>query len=325
MAEQVAWIGLGNMGRGMVKNLVAKYPLQTPLIIYNRTQSRASDVASTLTKPVTIAPTITEAVGSSTIIFICLSDDNAVTETLQTAVSTCNISGKLFIDCSTVHPDTTRRAANLVESHGGLFVACPVFGTPPVADAGQLICVLAGKRELVERVKPFCAGVMGRTNLDLSTSPTGGPTGNDDNDGGKEEPVVDPGRASLLKVLGNSLGLNMVDAVAEAMTVAEKSGLGVDALHSFLELMYPGPYVAYSNRMRSGEYHRREEPLFAVDLARKDARHAMDVASAVGVRMKGLELADGYLQGVKKHKGEKGDLAAIYGVVREEGGLKFEN
>ncbi|EGE85199.1 hypothetical protein RJZ56_004419 [Blastomyces dermatitidis] len=145
--------------------------------------------------------------------------------------------------------------------------------------------------ELVERVKPFCAGVMGRANLDLSTSPTGGPAGNDDND--EEEPAVDPRRASLLKVLGNSLGLNMVDAVAEAMTIAEKSGLGVDSLHNFLELMYPGSYVAYSNRMRLGEYHRREEPLFAIDLARRDARHAMDVASAVGVGMKGLELADG--------------------------------
>ncbi|PGH00896.1 hypothetical protein GX51_05560 [Blastomyces parvus] len=306
MAEQVAWIGLGNMGRGMVKNLVAKYPLQTPLIVYNRTHSRAKDVACTLAKPVNIAPTITEAVGSATIIFICLSDDNAVTETFQTAISTCTIAGKLFIDCSTVHPDTSRRIANLVESHGGLFVACPVFGTPPAADAGQLIFVLAGKRELVERVKPFCAGVMGRVSLDLSTSPAGGPTGNDDDD--EKEPLMDPGRASLLKVLGSALSLNMVNAVAEAMTVAEKSGLGVDSLHSFLELMYPGAYVRNSNRVRSGGGQTREEPPFAVDLARKDARYAMDVASAVGVRMKGLELADEYLQGVEKHiKGEKGE------------------
>ncbi|KKZ67562.1 hypothetical protein EMCG_06796 [[Emmonsia] crescens] len=318
MAEQVAWIGLGNMGRGMIRNLVAKFPLQTPLIIHNRTQSRATDLASKLPKPVTIALTVTDAVAPSSIIFICLGDDSTVTETLNTAISNCNIAGKLFVDCSTVHPDTTRREAKLIESHGGLFVACPVFGTPPVADAGQLICVLAGKKELVERVKPFCAGVMGRVNLDMSTSPTGA-TGDD------EAALVDPGRASLLKVLGNSLGLNMVDAVAEAMVVAEKSGLGVDSLHSLLELMFQGPYVTYSNRMRSGEYHKREEPLFAVDLARKDAKHAMDVASAVGIRMRGVELADEHLQGVKNHEGEKGDLAAIYGVVREEGGLKFEN
>ncbi|EGC41513.1 6-phosphogluconate dehydrogenase [Histoplasma capsulatum var. duboisii H88] len=317
MAEQVAWIGLGNMGRGMIKNLVAKYPFQTPLIIYNRTQSRATELAPTLSKPVTVVPTITEAVAPSSIIFICLSDDNAVTETLQTAISTCDIAGKLFVDCSTVHPDTSRSEAKLVELHGGSFVACPVFGTAPVADAGQLVCVLAGKKDLVERVKPFCAGVMGRINLDVSTPPTGA--------AGNEDVVVDPGRASLLKIMGNSLGLNLVDAVAEAMTVAEKSGLGVDTLHNFLELMYPGMYVGYSNRMRSGDYYQRDEPLFAADLARKDAKHAMDVARSVGVRMRGLELADEYLQGVKKRQGEKGDLAAIYGVVREEGGLKFEN
>ncbi|EDN10669.1 predicted protein [Histoplasma mississippiense (nom. inval.)] len=235
MAEQVAWIGLGNMGRGMIKNLVAKYPFQTPLIIYNRTQSRATELAPTLSKPVTVVPTIAEAVAPSSIIFICLSDDNAVTEALQTAISTCDIAGKLFVDCSTVHPDTSRSEAKLVELHGGSFVTCPVFGTAPVADAGQLVCVLAGKRDLVERVKPFCAGVMGRINLDVSTPPTGA--------AGNEDVVVDPGRASLLKIMGNSLGLNLVDAVAEAMTVAEKSGLGVDTLHNFLELMYPGIFT----------------------------------------------------------------------------------
>ncbi|OJD21696.1 hypothetical protein ACJ73_06960 [Blastomyces percursus] len=242
MAEQYTTNQTHFKSRGLSGTSSPNTPLQTPLIIYNRTQSRASDVASTLAKPVTIAPSITEAVGPSKIIFICLSDNNAVTETLQTAISNCSITGKIFVDCSTVHPDTARRVASLVESHGGLFVACPVFGNPRVADAGQLVFVLAGKRELVERGTPFCAGVMGRANLDLSTLPTGGSTGNDNDD--EKEPAVDPGRASLLKILGNSLGLNMVDAVAEATTVAEKSGLGVDSLHSFLQLMYPGPYVA---------------------------------------------------------------------------------
>ncbi|PGH10979.1 hypothetical protein AJ79_05130 [Helicocarpus griseus UAMH5409] len=323
MGDQIAWIGLGNMGRGMVRNLVSKYPLTNPLIIHNRTLARATTFAFTLPPPVTIATTITEAVKRANLIFICLGDDPAVSQTLTTAIETCNIAGKLFVDCSTVHPDSTRREAKLIESHGGLFVACPVFGAPAMADAGQLICVLAGKKELIERVKPFCAGVMGRANLDMSVLPTSMMTGG--GDGSQEVAIEDPGRATMLKVLGNSLVLHMVEAIAEAMTVAEKSGLGVDPLHDLLELLFPGPYVGYSNRMRSGDYHKREEPLFAVDLARKDARHAMDMASAVGVRMKGVEVGDEYLQAVKRHQGEKGDIAAVYGAVREEAGLKFEN
>ena len=40
--------------------------------------------------------------------------------------------------------------------------------------------------------------------------------------------------------------------------------------------------------------------------------------------MRGLEVADGHLADVQKHMGSKGDVAGIYGAVREESGLKFE-
>jgi 3-hydroxyisobutyrate dehydrogenase-like beta-hydroxyacid dehydrogenase len=107
--------------------------------------------------------------------------------------------------------------------------------------------------------------------------------------------------------------------------LAEKSGLGSENLHQFIETMFPGPYTAYSTRMMSGDYHKRESPLFAVDLARKDVRHAMNLAKDVGTQLKDLEVADGHLEMVKKHQGEAGDIAAIYGAVRQEAGLKFEN
>jgi 3-hydroxyisobutyrate dehydrogenase-like beta-hydroxyacid dehydrogenase len=82
---------------------------------------------------------------------------------------------------------------------------------------------------------------------------------------------------------------------------------------------------AYSTRMLSGDYHKREEPLFAVDLARKDARHAMSLAKAAGTRLKIVEVGDGHLEMVETYKGDTGDIAAIYGSVRQEAGLKFEN
>ncbi|KAK2733761.1 hypothetical protein FQN57_001948 [Myotisia sp. PD_48] len=296
-SNQLAFIGLGNMGRGSLAH---------PLIIYNRTQSRATEFAKTMTQPVILVPTVQEAVNRSNMIFMCLGDDIAVESTIQAALET-DVTGKLFVDCSTIHPDTTRRQVLLLESRGASFVACPVFGAPPVADAGQLVCVLAGRKQAVEQAKPYFAGVMGRANIDLSQ---------------KNE---DPGAASTLKVLGNTLVVQMVTAVSESMVVAEKTGLGVDVFHDLLEHIFPGFYVSYSNRMKSGEYYQREEPLFAVDLARKDARHAMDIAKGVGARMKGVERADEYLQAVKAHSGEKGDIAGIYGVARQEAGMKFEN
>jgi len=117
----------------------------------------------------------------------------------------------------------------------------------------------------------------------------------------------------------------MVETLSEGHVVAEKSGLGVDELHSFIEIMFPGPYTAYSNRMKSGDYYKREEPLFAAKLARKDAKHAQAIAQSAGVTMKNVELADSYLKKVVEEKDDRGDIAGIYGAKRIEAGLPFDN
>jgi 3-hydroxyisobutyrate dehydrogenase-like beta-hydroxyacid dehydrogenase len=146
---------------------------------------------------------------------------------------------------------------------------------------------------------------MGKANIDFSDQPVS--------------------KALLLKIIGNTFILNMIEALSEGHVLAEKCGLGTDNLHQFIETMFPGPYTAYSNRMTTGDYHRREEPLFAVDLARKDARHAMALAKDAGTSLKDVEVADKHLMMVKEHMGERGDIASIYGAVRHEADLKFEN
>ncbi|KIW19769.1 hypothetical protein PV08_00343 [Exophiala spinifera] len=303
MAPQLAWLGLGNMGRGMCKNLVEKGNLSHPLIIYNRTVQRAHDLSKKIGNS-TVSESIPDMVSRADIIFYCLGDDPAVLETVQSMLQS-DVTGKILVDCSTVHPDTTTKQAELIESKGASFVACPVFGAPAMADAGQLVCVLAGKAEAVNHVKPYCKGVMGRANIDFS---------------GQE-----PRKATLLKIIGNTFIVNMITALSEGHVLAEKTGLGVEELHQLIEVMFPGPYTAYSNRLKSGDYYKRDEPLFAVDLARKDARHAMDLAEVAGCRMKDVELADSYLKVVKETQGAKGDIAGIYGAKRLESGLKFEN
>jgi 3-hydroxyisobutyrate dehydrogenase-like beta-hydroxyacid dehydrogenase len=170
---------------------------------------------------------------------------------------------------------------------------------------GQLVGVLAGPKESVERARPYFTGVMGRAEIIMSDEPYG--------------------KATTLKVLGNTFICNMVEQLAEAHVAAEKSGLGTKYIHNLVENLFPGPYVAYSNRMLSGDYHTREEPLFAVDLARKDMRHAKAIAAAAGTKLHNAETADYHLALVREHAGASGDIAGIYGAVRKEAGLKFEN
>jgi len=289
----------------MCKNLVEKGNLDKPLIIFNRTQSRATDLSKSLPSgKAIVASSINEAVSKADIIFTCVGDDAAINDTINAALEG-GTKGKLFVDCSTVHPDTTEGLAKKITEAGAEFVACPVFGAPAMADSGQLVCILAGPKESVDNVKPFTIGVMGRSFIDFGGQPVG--------------------KATLLKVIGNTFILNMVETLSEGHVLAEKSGLGNANLHQFIETMFPGPYTAYSTRMLSGDYHKRDEPLFAVDLARKDAKHAMALAKASGTRLKDVEVADAHLEIVKKHRGEAGDIASIYGAVRQEAGLKFEN
>jgi 3-hydroxyisobutyrate dehydrogenase-like beta-hydroxyacid dehydrogenase len=186
-----------------------------------------------------------------------------------------------------------------------VLITCAVFGAPAMADAGTLVCVLAGKASSCQKVKPYTKNIVSRADIDFGDQPAG--------------------NATMLKIIGNTFIVNMVEVLSEGHVLAEKTGLGTDNLHKWIETMFPGPYAAYSSRMLAGDYYQRNEPLFQVDLARKDARHALDLAKQTGTNMPALNVADAHLVKVKEHLGERGDLPSIYGAVRQESGLKFKN
>jgi hypothetical protein len=69
----------------------------------------------------------------------------------------------------------------------------------------------------VEKVIPYCKGVIGRASIDFSGQP--------------------PKKATLLNVIGNSFILSMIETIAEGQVVAEKTGLGVKELHQFIKVI----------------------------------------------------------------------------------------
>ncbi|KAL8969845.1 MAG: hypothetical protein Q9197_004131 [Variospora fuerteventurae] len=117
-----------------------------------------------------------------------------------------------------------------------------VAGSIPAAVTGAdiIFTCLGDDAAMMETVDTIC--VTGRANIDYRDQPCG--------------------RATLLKVIGNSFILNMVETLSEGHTIAEKSGLGNDNLHQVIEAMFLGPPTAYSGRMIGGDYYRRAEPLF---------------------------------------------------------------
>ncbi len=223
----------------MCKNLVEKGNLEQPLILYNRTRNRAEDLSEKLgTDKTQVVSSIPEVASAADIIFICVGDDKAAFETIESIVSV-DVAGKLVVDCSTVHPETTTALEKTLLAKGAAFVAGPVFGAPAMADAGQLIFLLAGPKESIAKVTPYCKGVMGRAEIKF-----------------EDEPLSKP---LQLKLIGNGMILQMVESIAGGMVMAEKSGVGVDHLFDWISMMWPGVYPQYSQRMRGGDYYKREE------------------------------------------------------------------
>ncbi|KAF2665757.1 hypothetical protein BT63DRAFT_428707 [Microthyrium microscopicum] len=307
MAPRLAYLGLGNIGRAMSKNLVEKGNLDSPLVLYNRTTSRAEALAETIGRDrAKVASTIAEAVKDADIIFTCVGTDEVDKETYATALEG-DVKGKIFVDCATIHPSTSDELAKVVAEKGAEYIGCPVFGAPAMADAGQLVCVPAGPAGAVTKLKPYLKGVVGREIIDMSDR--------------------EPSKAAALKLVGNSFVLLMVEMIAEGLTLAEKTGVGSDVAQNFLETMFgaASPMGAYAKRMTSGDYYKRDEPLLAIDLGLKDTNHILSLAKDSGTRMIGMETVKHHLEAVKEHAGSKGDMAGMYGAVRKESGLKYEN
>ncbi|PSS05292.1 NAD binding domain of 6-phosphogluconate dehydrogenase-domain-containing protein [Coniella lustricola] len=305
MAPKVLYVGLGNIGRGMAKNIAEKAQLDSPLLLFNRTTQRATDLSAKIAQNKSeVAKSLDSAVAQVDVIFLCLANDKAVTETVD-ALAKLDLTGKVVAECSTIHPDTTTAVAETLTAKGADFVACPVFGAPAMADSGNLVSVPAGPKSSVDRIRPYLEGVSSRAVIDMSGEPYH--------------------KALQLKLVGNTFVLNMVEQIAEGHVLAEKVGLGTQHVHKFLELLLPGIFPAYSMRMLTGDYWKREEPLFHVDLARKDAGHALRLAKDNGCEMQNVMTGDKHLAAVQKKNPKFGDIVGIYGVVREEAGLPFEN
>lgn len=154
---KLGWAGLGNMGTPIVKNLLkAGYPVS----VYNRTQEKAREV---IEAGATLANSPTELSSVSDIVLVMVSDDNAVKEIFngENGLLHGDVSGKLFINVSTVAPATSKFINESCKAKGAAFVDAPVSGSVKPAQDGTLIFLLGGELQNIERAQPLF-DVMGK-------------------------------------------------------------------------------------------------------------------------------------------------------------------
>jgi len=273
----VGFYGLGAMGYFMAKNLANRLP--TPLHVLNRTRSKSEQLARELgDSKIRITEKAEDLALECDIIFTNLANDEIVKQAFEKFVEALqdkqNTKTKIFVETSTVYPTLAGELDNLVSSipHSTLVMA-PVFGAPPVAELGQLIVVMAGDYRSKKEIAHLLVPGVGKKVIDL---------------GGNLE------KAPTFKLIGNSLILGSLEILAEAFTLAEKSGIQPAQVHGLVKDLLPAPILdSYANKMTHDLFDGTKG--FAIDGGIKDSTHIRKLAADTNSPLPALDSAHQHL------------------------------
>ena len=125
MTSQIGFVGLGIMGRGMVKNLAEKNHSVT---VWNRTPEKSEALKNDL--GVNIAPSLQSLAKTCDTILICVSDTPDVEAVLfgEAGLAKSLRSGTTVVDLSTISPAETKHFAHTLAEKNITLLDAPVSG-----------------------------------------------------------------------------------------------------------------------------------------------------------------------------------------------------
>jgi 3-hydroxyisobutyrate dehydrogenase-like beta-hydroxyacid dehydrogenase len=254
---KLGFIGLGQMGVGMAANLVKAGHAVT---VYNRSAAKAGPLVAL---GADAAATIADACRGDAVITM-LADDPALDHASfdENGIVASLAPGALHISCSTISVALSGRLDDAHRACGQHFVSAPVFGRPDAAAAAKLAVAAAGCAEALDMARPVFDAIGQKTFLFGDHAPA----------------------ANLVKLCGNFLIANVIEALGEAVALAGKGG--VDR-HAFVDLLTSTLFSAPVYRTYGGLIaDRKFEPAgFAATLGLKDVRLALAAAETLEVPM----------------------------------------
>lgn len=289
----VGFIGLGNMGLPMARNLLKA---GHELTVYNRTRERAESLRPDGAK------VATEIAGACTgdVLITMLADDRAVNAVV--------FGGELIpkLGPHTIHISMATLSVGLVnelsDAHakaGKHFISAPVFGRPEAAESAKLAVVAAGPAEDVARCQPLFDAI------------------------GQGTFVVgdEAAKANVVKLAGNFLIASVIESMGEAYALLRKSGIDPAV---FLEIMtntlFSSPvYKTYGNIIAREQF---EPAGFKLPLGLKDVSLVLAAAGAVSTPMPIASLARDHILTAIARNGEELDWSSFARVSAENAGLK---
>src|SRR4051812_40014907 len=219
---QVSVAGLGNMGRGMVRRLLAEGHRVT---VWNRSSAAVDELVALGAER---AESVVDlfAVGP---VLSSLADDAAVAAVFDDSVLAGAVPDAVHVSTSTISVEAGRALAERHRAAGVGYLAVPVLGRPSVAEAGQLNLLAAGDSELIDSLEAVFS-VLGRRTWRVGEQPW---------------------QANAVKITVNLLIIHALEAMAEGFTLAERHGVDAHDLHELIAgTVFPGAvYQGYGRLM----------------------------------------------------------------------------
>lgn len=250
--ESVGFVGVGLMGHGMAKNILqAGHEVS---VIAHRNRVPIEDLVSHGASEVSALADIARA---ADIIHICAPGSPQV-EAIVAELMPAMRPGAVVVECSTSDPGSTADLAQQLESKGFHMADAPLGGTPVQAESGQLATMVGASDEVFARIKPV---VQAWAQDIVHMGPSGA--------------------GHKMKLLNNFLAMGYGALYAEALAVAEKSGITTQQFDSVIRgsRMDCGFYQTFMGYAVEGN---REAHKFTLTNAYKDMRYLASMADTAG-------------------------------------------
>jgi 3-hydroxyisobutyrate dehydrogenase-like beta-hydroxyacid dehydrogenase len=258
----IGLIGLGNMGRGIGKNILEA---GMPLSVMDTSQETVAQLRDLGAREAT---SMSDMVAESEVILTCLPSLASVRQIYLGEGGIVDYAGvgKTAVDCSTATPVLAQEIGAALGARQMSFLDAPMLKTPQAAWDGTLHLVVGGDGDTLERVRPVLETISE-----------------------KIVPAGALGNGQAMKLINNAMTLGTHVVVCEALTLARKLDVDLSAM-----LAVGDASMASSNKLRElaprliADDHSLS---FATDVALKDLTAFSEMAQAAGAMIPACDAA----------------------------------
>jgi 3-hydroxyisobutyrate dehydrogenase len=260
------------------------------LTVWNRTAAKTQPLAAAGAK---IAATPFQLASFSETVITILTDAAAIDTTYHAkdGLLSGSVAGKLFIEMSTVRPETEQRLAAKITEKGATLIECPVGGTVGPARDGKLFGFVGGEAADVARAKPLLEQLCRRV-----------------------EHVGPIGAGASMKLAINLPLLVFWQAFGEALALCRPLGLDAARIVDIFADTSGGPNVLKGRAVALAAALQGKDvgPITVdVDAMRKDLRTMIEEARSLGITLPVTSSAMQCYDEASRAGLGKGDITAI--------------